>query len=91
MTMSRRLIRRQDALAAPVDDEIVLLPPSFKHYIALDPIGRRVWELLETPHTSVALSETLAGEFAADAEQILADLLPLLGKFEQEGLIRPTA
>jgi Coenzyme PQQ synthesis protein D (PqqD) len=83
------VVRRADALAAAVDDELVLLPASLRHYVMLNPVGRRIWELLETPHSPASLAETLAREFVASTEQILSDTQPFLDELRREGLIEP--
>jgi hypothetical protein len=83
------LVRRADVLAAPADDELVVLPPGLRHYVMLNRVGRRIWELLETPRSPASLAEALAEEFAASTEQILTDAQPFLDELRREGLIEP--
>jgi hypothetical protein len=73
--------------AAPVDKEIVILSLSRDHYVGLDEIGRRVWEMLEAPHLTRELCRRLAAEFDAPVEQIVRDVLPFLAELEAEGLL----
>jgi hypothetical protein len=88
---SQPLTRCEGVLTAPVDDEIVLLTPSLKHYVALSPAGRRIWDLLATPHTPAALAARLATEFAASEAEILSDILPFLEELRRDGLVLPGA
>jgi hypothetical protein len=78
--------RKPGALWTPVDREAVILAEN--HYIALDDIGRRIWELLEQPERVDKLCESLSKEFKATPEQIAADVLPFLGELADEGLIQ---
>ncbi len=55
--------RRPEPVTAPVDEELVMLVPRQSLYFALDPIGRRVWELLEQPQAVSALCSALEDEF----------------------------
>ncbi len=83
----QRLARGQGVLSASVDDEIVLLAPTLKHYVALSAVGRRIWDLLETPHSPAALATRLAMEFVASEDAILNDILPFLEELRRDGLV----
>jgi hypothetical protein len=85
--LSTRVVRFEALMTAPVDKEIVILSLASNHYVGLDEIGRRVWELLEAPHRVDELCRQLAGEFDATAGQIAADVLPFMVQLETEGLV----
>jgi Coenzyme PQQ synthesis protein D (PqqD) len=85
--LTTRVARFGELMSAPVDKEIVILSLASNHYVGLDDIGRRVWELLEAPRRMDELCQQLAGEFDATAEQIAADVLPFLVQLESEGLV----
>lgn len=88
MDPTSRLVRAEDALSAPVDDELVLLAPALEEYVGLDAIGRRIWDLLEEPRTVEELCGLLATEYEATAEQIAADVAPFLDELSEGGLVR---
>lgn len=85
---STTVVRTEGIMTAPVDNEIVLLNMKGNNYISLDAIGRRIWELLETPVIVDDLCSQLGTEFEGTQEQISADVLPFLTELEQEGLVR---
>ena len=87
---STKVVRTEGIMTAPVDTEIVLLNMAGNNYISLDAIGRRIWELLESPITVTDLCQKLAVEFEATEEQITADVVPFLTELELEGLVRVT-
>lgn len=82
------VVRIEGAMTAPVDNEIVILNMKGNNYISLDPIGRRIWELIETPVVVDQLCDLLGQEFAGTREQIVADVVPFLEELEREGLVR---
>ena len=82
------LTRTDNMTTAPVDEEIVILNLAKDNYVGLDVIGRRIWELLETPLSVEKLCERLSSEYAATKEQIVEDVLPFLDELESEGLVR---
>jgi len=83
-----RVVRTEGIMTAPVDQEIVLLNMKGNNYISLDAIGRRIWELLESPVVVDDLCRQLGTEFEGPQEQICADVIPFLAELEQEGLVR---
>jgi hypothetical protein len=82
------LARADDVMSAESDDELVMMRLEADHYYGLDPIGRRVWELLAEPATAAALCCTLCDEFEVDEGRCLAELLPFLGELAAEGIVR---
>lgn len=85
------VIRTEGIMAAPMDQDIVLLNMAGNNYISLDAIGRRIWELLEAPILVEELCRQLGVEFDATQEQICADVLLFLNELETEGLVRVAA
>ena len=83
-----RVVRTEGIMTAPVDQEIVLLNMKGNNYISLDAIGRRIWELLETPVQVDGLCLQLGEEFEGTQGQISADVLSFLEELEREGLVR---
>lgn len=82
------IVRRTEGLqSAPIDDEIVFLNPKTDSYVALDAIGRRVWELLAQPRRVADVVEDLAGEFDAPRDEIAADAQHFFDELEREGMV----
>jgi hypothetical protein len=87
LEMATRLVRNDDLPSAPVENEIIFLNLVRDNYLALDEIGRRIWELLETPHSVEELCRQLNVEFDAEPERIASDVLPFLEDLRNEGLV----
>jgi Coenzyme PQQ synthesis protein D (PqqD) len=82
-----RWVRARDLSQAPVDDEIVILNLPRDNYIALDPIGKRIWELLEAPLSAAELSHRLTLEYDVGEAQCQEDVQSFLEQLQAEGLI----
>ncbi|MEA2437069.1 MAG: hypothetical protein QOF65_1625 [Thermoleophilaceae bacterium] len=79
--------RTGDPLAAPVDDELVMLDPRKGRYFGLNPIGARIWELIEEPRSVESLCARLQAEFDVPDETCRADVLAFLEQLQREELV----
>lgn len=85
--LSTRIVRSKDLLATPVDQEIVIMNLAKNNYVALDDIGRRIWNLLEKPCLVSELCQQLSQEYQTDLNQVTEDVLPFLNELKDEGLV----
>ncbi len=67
-------------LAANVQDDMVLMSIERGQYVALDPIGKDIWERLATPCRVDALCRAMVADYDADEAVITADVLEFLDK-----------
>jgi hypothetical protein len=91
--MNRRLqlgsvvVRKKDLPSTAVDADLVILNLETNNYIGLDNIGRRIWELLDTPSPAAQIATTMCAQFSGPPEVIERDVLALLQEMAEEGLI----
>lgn len=69
----------------------VLLHLGTGQYHTLNPVGTRIWELLESPHTPLELEQELAGEFAVESEVLAQDIQTFLSELQERNLVRKGA
>lgn len=81
--------RSGTAMWTPVDREAVILARDC--YLSLDPVGRRIWDLLEKPERIDALCSRLASEFGTEPARVEADLLPFLAELAAAGVLQVEA
>ena len=81
------IVRGNEILSAPIDNELVILNIAKNNYVGLDDVGLRIWELLEKPIRVDELCKQLSREFDATPEHIIDDVIPFLTDLENEGLI----
>lgn len=84
------IVRGENILSTPIDNELVILNIAKNNYVGLDEIGLRIWELLEKPIRVDELCNQLNREFEATPEQIIDDVIPFLADLDSEGLVNLT-
>ena len=88
LNRNTQVVRVEGLLNEPAGEDLVILNMSKNNYVALDAIGRRIWELLEKLQRVEDLCQELSQEYAATPEQIAADVLPFLEELVEEGLVQ---
>jgi hypothetical protein len=83
-----RVVRSEEPLTALVDGETVMFSPGQGAYFGLDPVGTRVWELLEQPRSIDDVCAALRSEFDVDAETCRADVEALIERLREAELVR---
>lgn len=76
-----------DAVSCELSGETVILEMASGRYFALDPIGTRVWQLLQSISRAESLCEHLVQEYEVDAETCRRDLSILLNQMAENGLV----
>lgn len=77
----------KDQVSTSLEDEAVILNLKDGVYYGLDPVGARVWGLLQQPQSVGAIREILLQEYEVDPERCEQDLLRLLQELAARGLI----
>jgi len=83
-----QIVASTDLLTTRVDGEVMAMSVERGACYGLDPIGSRIWELVETPITVADLVARLTQEYDVDAEVCRTDVRALLSSMEAEGMIR---
>jgi len=73
-----------------IGGEAVLLDLASESYFGLDPVGTRIWALLGEPAELKLVHEVLCDEYDAEPERIGADLLLLIERLVEAGLVKVT-
>jgi len=76
-------------VAKLVGDELVLLDYEEEVYYGLDPIGARIWELLNSGRTLGEIIDTLLAEYDVTRDALAADVERVVGDLETNGLLAP--
>jgi hypothetical protein len=88
MKPDSRIVRNDELPSAPVDREIVFLNARLERYVALDDVGRRIWDKLAAPITIETLVDELEHEFLAPPGVIARDVVAFVSELEGEGMVR---
>lgn len=82
------VIAAPEQVSCPLGEESAILNLKNTVYYGLNPVGARVWNLLQQARTVGELRDTLLDEYDVDAGRCETDLLELLEKMRSEGLIQ---
>ncbi len=77
----------RDQISCDLAGEAAILNVKSGVYYGLDPVGARIWTLIQQPRSVDELRETLLNEYDVEPERCEGDLLGLLEKLLAEGLI----
>ena len=91
LTDESRVVAAKDQVSCDLAGEAAILNLKNGVYYGLDPVGARIWNLIQTPTTVGAIRDSMLAEYEVDAERCERDLMDLLQKLATEGLIEVTA
>lgn len=77
-------------LTGEIDSSVILLSIESGKYFGLNPIAQEIWRAIERPTRVADLVERLAKAYDADTETISRDVLALIAKLVQHGLVAVT-
>jgi hypothetical protein len=78
----------EEVLFQEVSGESVLLDLASESYFGLDPVGTRIWALLNEDKSAGQVLDALLGEYEVDPGTLETDLEELLDKMLTAGLIQ---
>lgn len=81
------IVVSKDQVSCELADEVAILSLKDHIYYGLNPVGARVWQLLQKQMTLAALFDTLLSEYDVDANHLERDLNDLLNTLAQQGLV----
>lgn len=82
-----RVVVSRDQVSTNLSGEEVILSVRDGVYYGLDPVGARIWALLQEPRTLDQVADTIVTEYAVERDRALADLLAVAGHLLDSGLI----
>ena len=77
----------KDQISCDLAGEAAILNIKSGTYYGLDPVGARIWKLIQQPRSVDEVRQTLLDEYEVEPERCERDLLVLLEKLLAEGLI----
>ena len=88
ISMDAIVTQVKELVASRVDNEIVMMSIEHGNYYSLDPIGSRIWKLIEAPIKIKKLTNLLMEEFEVDSKTCEQDVLNLLNEMYKEKVIK---
>lgn len=78
-------------VSSRVGDELVILDLDSSLYYSLDPVGARIFELIQEPTPLAAVLGAVVAEFEVDAQTARTDLLALVDTLVAQKLVEARA
>jgi hypothetical protein len=85
------IVATTEQVSCSLGDESAILNRKNSVYYGVNPVGARVWSLLQQPRSVTELRDTLLDEYEVGPDRCERDLLDLLEKMRGEGLIEVRA
>ena len=82
------VVRNDEIVFTDLDDTIVMMDVYEGQYYELDPVGARIWVLIETSRSVADLCETLAAEYDVDPDTCRRDTLEFLQTASERRLVQ---
>jgi hypothetical protein len=84
---SSRVTSAPDVMLRIIGDEAVILNLRSELYLGLDPVGTRMWTVLQSSPSIEAAHAALLDEFEVEPERLRQDMDHLLDQMLEQGLI----
>ncbi len=87
LTLDSVVVVSPEQVSSKLGDEVVILNLRNGVYYGLDPIGTRIWELIQEPRSVRQVCQVLLEEYDVSFEQCAEDVLALMRDLQTQGLI----
>jgi hypothetical protein len=87
LSLGSVVVATAQQVSCPLGEESAILNLKNSVYYGMNPVGARVWTLLQQPRSVVELRDTLVDEYEVAADKCERELLELLEKMRIEGLV----
>ena len=81
------IARNEEIIFSSLDEETVMMSIEKGLYYGLDKVGRRLWEMLETPCLVSDMCGRLVDEYDVSPEQCSSDVLVFLDRMIENSLV----
>jgi hypothetical protein len=87
LSINTTVVAVPDQVSTNLEDEAVILNLKDGVYYGLNPVGARIWQLIQAPRTIKEILETLLEEYDIEPQRCEQDLLKLLKELAAKQLI----
>jgi hypothetical protein len=85
------VVAAKDQVSSDLGGEVAILDLKAGVYYGLDAVGARIWSLIQEPRTVNEIRDILLEEYEVEPERCERDLLALLRRLADEGIIEVEA
>ena len=81
------IVVNKDIVSCDLVDEAAILNLKTGIYYGLDPVGARIWKLIQTPRQLYEILETLLNEYEVEKNHCQEDLIELIEQLAEKELV----
>jgi len=81
------VVATREQVSCSLGEEAAVLNLKNSAYYGMNPVGARVWKLLQEPKSVAQVRDAVLDEYEVESERCERDLFDLLEKMRAEGLI----
>ena len=87
LAIESRVVASKDQVSSDLGGEAAILNLKNSVYYGLDPVGARVWQLIQEPVTFGQIRDVLRAEYDVEPARLEADIRDLLQELAEQGLV----
>ncbi len=87
VTIRSVVVVAKDQISCDLAGEVAILNVKKGVHYTLDPVGARIWTLMQEPRAVVDIQNAITDEYDVEPEQCARDVIVLLESLLAEGLI----
>ena len=87
ITLDAVVQRNEDLLTSNIGEEVVMMSIENSAYYGLDPVGSKIWDMLDKPVSVSDLCEHLQECFDVSPQQCQKDVLEFLIEMQEEDML----
>jgi hypothetical protein len=88
ITLESTVVRSQEVMASPMEQELVMMDVEQGAYYGLDEVGADIWNRLAAPTQVADLCARLQVDYEVDAATCQADVLAVLNEMAAHRLVK---
>ena len=86
--LNAKMVRNREIVFSNMDSDTVMMSIEMGEYYGTNPVGSRIWELLEQPRTLAGICDILMAEYNVPAQECRRDVLEFVGQLFEKKLVK---
>ena len=86
--MNSKIVRDNEIISSDMDEDTVMMSIESGKYYGINPVGSRIWKLLEQPCTAFEICDTLCKEYDVKPAECRQDVLKFVNNLLEKKLVK---
>ncbi len=87
IALNTQILRSSSIITTDVEDGVIMLSVEAGKYYGATEVAYRIWQLIETPNTVMAICDVLVSEYDVERDQCERQVIAFLRDMLAEGVI----